>query len=134
MKGIKRFSLFIMILLSLFAIFGCNTKENEINQANNNLIFMGESKHWLATYTVKNKEDNKFTRVLDISRKESNSDQGIIEYTLFKNGEKENGTGEAGSRIGDIGDASEAKILKSDKYVLEIRWKEGKETFPLDLK
>ena len=133
MKGIIRFSLFIMILWSLFAIFGCNTTKNEMGKANN-IIFMGESEHWLATYTVKNEKDNKFTRILDIRRKEANTDQGIIEYTLFKNGERESGTGEAGSRIGDRGGASEAKILKSDKYVLEIKWKEGKETFPLDLK
>jgi len=98
MKGIIRFSLFIMILWSLFAIFGCNTTKNEMGKANN-MIFMGESEHWLATYTVKNEKDNKFTRILDIRRKEANTDQGIIEYTLFKNGERESGTGEAGSRL-----------------------------------
>ena len=68
MKGIIRFPLFIIILLSLFEIFGSNIQENEIGKVNN-MIFMGESKHWLATYTVENNKDNNFTRSLAIRRK-----------------------------------------------------------------
>lgn len=133
-KTIKRNLLFIMIILSLFTIFGCNSKKI-IDQPKSNMIFMGESKHWLATYTINNKEDNTFTRILDIKLKESNSAQGIVEYALLKNGEKETyGTGEAGSKIGGTGGGSGAKTLKSDNYVLEIKWNDGEETFPLVLK
>jgi hypothetical protein len=127
--------LLFIILLSLFTILGCNTKTNELDQSNNNMIFTGESKHWLATYSIEFNNDNTFKRLLDIKLKESNTIDGLIEYTLYKNGEKQTyGTGEAGSKIGGTGGGSGAKPLKNDKYVLEIKWKDGEETFPLDLK
>lgn len=128
-------SLLILSLLLLFTICGCNTKTNKLDQSNNNMVFIGESKHWLATYTINFFEDNTFKRLLDIKPKESNSVNGLIEYSLFKNGEKETyGTGEAGNKIGGTGGGSGAKPQKSDKYVLVTKWEDGEETFPLDLK
>lgn len=134
-KTKKSLLLSVIILLACLTILGCNTKMRKTDQSNTNMTFFGESKNWLATYTINFEKDNNFTTNLDIKLKDSNSAKGITEYTLYKNGEKQTyGTGEAGSKIGGTGGGSGAKPLNSDKYVLKIKWKDGQETFPLELK
>jgi hypothetical protein len=85
------------------------------------MIFIGESKNWIASYTIKFNRDDTFARLLDIKPKNSESIKGVIEYTLYRNGEKQTyGTGEIGNKIGGLGGGNGSKPLMNDKYVINI--------------
>ena len=134
-----RFLILFFIIFNIFLILiGCsntiNEKSTNPSSSKDTLMFLGESKNWIATFTVIFENEDTHKRYLDVKLKEKGSIKGIIEYALYKNGEKQTfGTGEAGSKIGGMGGGTGIAPKESDNYVLSIKWKDGEETFPLNI-
>jgi hypothetical protein len=137
MISLRKTLISIIALLLVLNTIGCSfdSRSNNSTEVNINAFnFSGESKHWTATYKQIINNDDTHESKLDIRLKEQNYYSGKIEYTLYKNGDKKTyGTGEASGKIGGTTGGNGAKPQKSDKYILEITWEDGKETFPLDL-
>lgn len=134
----KKIAIYLIIIISSILIFtGCNNNSlDNTNMSESNLTYIGEGDYWKASYIL-NLKNGIIYNSLDIKLKDPTSAAGLMEYSLFENGEKKTyGTGNIGSKIGGTGGGTGQMLRKDEKYVVEIKWNDGhdQETIPLKLK
>jgi ABC-type oligopeptide transport system substrate-binding subunit len=131
-------TIFILTFMLLLGLAGCSQQRKtseSTNPAGDVMVFSGESRNWTVNYTNTIEGGSKSKSKLVLQYKDPDYNTGIVDYTLYENGNKKTvGHIELveGNKAAAESGGTGALPRNDAKYAIDIAWQNNHEVFPLE--